>query len=46
MQMLNSFIDGTSVLGLSIYCSAMTFLLGAIAWANYLDTRSETDDRP
>jgi hypothetical protein len=45
MQVVNALIDGTSVFGLSIYCAAMTFLLGALAWANYLDARSETSDQ-
>ena len=41
MEMLNALIDGTSVSGLSVYCVAMVLLLGGLAWANYLDDRSE-----
>ena len=45
MGVLNALADGTSVFGLSIYCAAMTFLLGALAWANHIDARSEIDDQ-
>ena len=41
METLNALIDGTSMFGLSVYCAAMILLLGGLAWANYLDDRSE-----
>jgi hypothetical protein len=41
MEMLNALIDGKSMFGLSVYCAAMILLLGGLAWANYLDDRSE-----
>ena len=45
MGILNTLADGTSVFGLSVYCAATTFFLGALAWANYRDARSEIDDQ-
>jgi hypothetical protein len=45
MQVLNALADGKSVFGLSVYCATMTFFLGALAWANYLDARSEIEDQ-
>ena len=45
MQVLNALADGTSVFGLSVYCATMTFFLGALAWANHLDARSEIEDQ-
>jgi hypothetical protein len=45
MGILNTLADGTSAFGLSVYCAAMTLLLGALAWANYHDARSEVDDQ-
>jgi hypothetical protein len=41
MEILNALIDGTSVSGLLVYCAVMILLLGGLAWANYLDDRSE-----
>jgi hypothetical protein len=41
MEMLNALIDGTSMFGLSVYGAAMILLLSGLAWANYLDDRSE-----
>jgi hypothetical protein len=41
MEILNALIDGTSVFSLLVYCAVMILLLGGLAWANYLDDRSE-----
>jgi hypothetical protein len=45
MEILNALIDGTNVFGLTVYCAAMTLLLGTLAWTNYLDARSEISDQ-
>ena len=45
MGILNALLDGTSVFNLSVYCAAMGLLLGALAWANHCDARSELDDQ-
>ena len=41
MEILDWLIAGTSVFGLVVYCTGMTLLLGALAWANHLDHRQE-----
>ena len=41
MEILDWLIAGTSVFGLVVYCTGMTLLLGALAWANHLDHRRE-----
>jgi hypothetical protein len=41
MEILDWLIAGTSVFGLVVYCTGMTLLLGALAWANHLDHRPE-----
>jgi hypothetical protein len=45
MEVFNALIDGASVFGLSVYCAGMTLFMGTLAWANYLDARSEEAGR-
>jgi hypothetical protein len=42
MNLLNSLIDGASVVGLAVYCTGMVLVVGALAWANHVDHRRNT----
>ena len=41
MEALNWLVEATSISGLAVYCTGMTLIMGALAWANHLDRRQE-----